>query len=125
MTVPDDRRVAILYSLAVGDALGAGTEFESPASIARKHGRIQGYVQGVNPGLRPGDFTDDTQMTLCVLAAYAEACRSGGDLLEVTLRRFLEWLGARYERLGLRGWVRAVGQEWHGEGTDMGTREGI
>jgi ADP-ribosylglycohydrolase len=95
-----DRRRGILLGAAVGDALGAGTEFQTPDQITRRHGTVTGYVQGVNHGFAPGEFTDDTQMLLCMLAGYWDAQVRGQDLVEATLRRFQEWRAARPPDIG-------------------------
>lgn len=84
---PAEVRLALLYGAAVGDALGAATEFSSPSLIERRYGRVTGYVAGSPFGFAPGEFTDDTQMVLCTLAAYAD----GGDLVEQALARYRQW----------------------------------
>jgi ADP-ribosylglycohydrolase/rhodanese-related sulfurtransferase len=96
-----DRRLAILLGAAVGDALGAGTEFQTPEQIARAHGAVSGYVRGANPGFAPGEFTDDTQLALCILGGYWDACLRGADLLDATLRRFQEWHDAGPPDVGI------------------------
>ena len=81
-------RLAVLLGQAVGDALGAGTEFQTPQEISQKYGEVTGYVQGVNYDFAPGEFTDDTHMALCILGGYWDQRVRGDDLLEATLRRF-------------------------------------
>jgi ADP-ribosylglycohydrolase len=100
VTPTADRRLGVLLGKAVGDALGAGTEFQTPDEILRRHGTVSGYVQGVNHGFAPGDFTDDTQMALCILGGYWDARVRGQDLLDATLRRFQEWRAARPADIG-------------------------
>jgi ADP-ribosyl-[dinitrogen reductase] hydrolase len=95
-----DRRLAILIGKAVGDALGAGTEFQTPVQITRRFGEVRGYVQGVNHGFAPGEFTDDTHLALCILGGYWDARLRGQDLLEATIRRFQEWHEARPPDIG-------------------------
>ena len=68
-------RLAILLGKAVGDALGAGTEFQTPDQIERKHGTVADYVQGVNQDFAPGEFTDDTHMTRLLGQIYVEEGR--------------------------------------------------
>ncbi|RLK59370.1 ADP-ribosylglycohydrolase family protein [Actinokineospora cianjurensis] len=56
----------MLVELAVGDAYGAGFEYAEPGFVAA-HNDVAGYRQ--HPGhtdLAPGQYTDDTQMTLAV-----------------------------------------------------------
>lgn len=100
MTGPSDRRLGILIGKSVGDALGAGTEFQTSEQIARRHGEVTGYVQGVNHGFAPGEFTDDTHLALCILGGYWDARLRGHDLLDATLRRFQEWRAARPPDIG-------------------------
>ena len=64
------QRLRVLQGLALGDALGAGTEFRKPDEIAASCGKVTGFVPGGVMGFAPGEFTDDTQTTLCVLRAY-------------------------------------------------------
>lgn len=86
-----DRRLAVLLGSSVGDALGAGTEFMTPEQIAARHGEVRGYVQGVHHGFAPGEFTDDTQLTLCALGAYWDARLRGEPFADAALKRFQAW----------------------------------
>ncbi|MFD9738455.1 ADP-ribosylglycohydrolase family protein [Umezawaea sp. NPDC059074] len=62
----------MLLELAVGDAYGAGFEF-ADAEFVLAHNTLRGYVQNpVYAGLRPGRYTDDTQMTIAVAEVVAE-----------------------------------------------------
>ncbi|RJO73686.1 ADP-ribosylglycohydrolase family protein [Nocardia panacis] len=63
----------MLIELAIGDAYGAGFEYADRGFVVA-HNDLTGYLQ--HPGhdtIRPGDYTDDTQMTL----AIAESIVSG------------------------------------------------
>ncbi|MFN8637713.1 MAG: ADP-ribosylglycohydrolase family protein [Chloroflexota bacterium] len=100
MTRTTDRRLGILLGKAVGDALGCGTEFQTPEQIRERYGVVDGYVQGVNHGFAPGEFTDDTQMALCTLGGYWDMQLRGEPLLDATLRRFQEWRAARPPDIG-------------------------
>jgi ADP-ribosylglycohydrolase len=62
----------MLLELAVGDAYGAGFEY-APAALIRQHNSARYYVQHPRHAIRPGCYTDDTQMSLAV----AEALVSG------------------------------------------------
>lgn len=57
-----------LLGLAVGDALGTTLEFRSPGSFAP----ISDMVGGGPFGLRPGEWTDDTSMALCLAESLIE-----------------------------------------------------
>jgi len=69
MTPDEDvhtRAQAAFLGLALGDALGATTEFMSPAEIRGKykvHRKIRG---GGWLGVKPGQVTDDTEMSLAI-----------------------------------------------------------
>ena len=72
--------------MAVGDALGATLEFRPPRPPGREHTEITG---GGPFGWRPGEPTDDTDLTMAVAEAYASSFSIQG-----VAERFLAW----YER---------------------------
>ena len=83
------RATASLLGLAVGDALGATTEFMNPEDIREKYGvhdRIRG---GGWLNLPPGSVTDDTEMARCV--ARAILGKGGWDLTAIA-EEFARWL---------------------------------
>ena len=55
-----------LYGVATGDALGAPVEFMTAEEIQRKHGTVRTMLGGGWLGLKPGEITDDTAMTIAV-----------------------------------------------------------
>lgn len=60
----------MLLELAVGDAYGAGFEF-APGMM--KYNDLSGYVQHPKHlGVRPGMYTDDTQMSIAIAEAMVE-----------------------------------------------------
>ena len=67
-----DRAVGALLGLACGDAVGTTLEFQAPGTFAP----IDDMVGGGPFGLRPGEWTDDTSMALCL----AESVLDVGDL---------------------------------------------
>jgi ADP-ribosylglycohydrolase len=76
----------MLLELAIGDAYGAGFEY-APDSLIRQHNTARYYIQHPRHGMRPGSYTDDTQMSLAV----AEALVSGEAWTPHNLaRRFVE-----------------------------------
>lgn len=83
------RARAALFGVAVGDALGATTEFMTPAQIRSRYGVLRDIVGGGWLKLSPGQVTDDTEMTLCVARGIV---RSGGGDLEPIADRFARWL---------------------------------
>jgi ADP-ribosyl-[dinitrogen reductase] hydrolase len=79
-----DRFYGSLIGLAVGDAMGAPLEFKSPGSFEPVNDMI-----GDGPHhLKPGEWTDDTSMALCL----AESLIETGKFDPVDqLSRYLRW----------------------------------
>jgi ADP-ribosyl-[dinitrogen reductase] hydrolase len=84
-----DRARAALFGVAVGDALGATTEFMTPAEIRNRYDVLREIVGGGWLKLSPGQVTDDTEMTLCVARGIVGA---GGWDLKPIADRFVLWL---------------------------------
>lgn len=59
--------------LAVGDALGATVEFMTPREIHHQYGEHRDMIGGGWLNLRPGQVTDDTQMSLALGDAILRA----------------------------------------------------
>lgn len=123
-----DRARACLTGLALGDALGATTEFMTPAEIRAAHGVHRHIAGGGWLGLRPGRVTDDTEMSLCI--ARASAAAGGWDLRGVA-EALAGWLRAGPVDVGatcrrgiraymLHGQLEAPPDEWDaGNGAAM------
>lgn len=79
---------ASLLGFACGDALGATTEFMTPALIKADIGIHKDITGGGWLQLKPGEVTDDTEMTLCVARSLVE-CRSFN--LKDIADRFAVW----------------------------------
>jgi ADP-ribosyl-[dinitrogen reductase] hydrolase len=80
---------AAFLGLALGDALGATTEFMTPAEIRARYGTHRKIVGGGWLGLKAGQVTDDTDMSLCIARALA---RAGGWDLRGIADAFATWL---------------------------------
>jgi len=92
MGTPDDIRTrarAAFLGVAVGDALGAGLEFMTPGEIRSKHGTVREIIGGGWLRLKPGQITDDTEMSLCIARAIDAA---GGWSLPGIAESFAAWL---------------------------------
>lgn len=63
-----DRFRGCLFGLACGDAIGATVEFSLPGSFTP----VTDMVGGGPYGLKPGEWTDDTSMALCLAASLVE-----------------------------------------------------
>jgi ADP-ribosyl-[dinitrogen reductase] hydrolase len=84
-----DRALGAYLGFAIGDALGATVEFMTAGEIAAKYGVHSRIIGGGWLNLRPGQVTDDTEMTLCIGRAML---RSGGWNLRAVCDEFVAWL---------------------------------
>jgi ADP-ribosyl-[dinitrogen reductase] hydrolase len=84
-----DRFLGCLLGLAAGDAVGTTVEFSTRGSFEP--------VTGINGGgpfnLQPGQWTDDTSMTLCIAASLLE---TGGFDARDQMERYWRWLEQGY-----------------------------
>jgi ADP-ribosyl-[dinitrogen reductase] hydrolase len=71
MTNLADKISGALFGVAVGDALGAPLEFMSASEIARRYGTVKEMIGGGWLNVKPGEVTDDTQMTIAAALAVA------------------------------------------------------
>jgi ADP-ribosylglycohydrolase len=80
---------AILYGLALGDALGRRTEFMSLAHIKQVYGK-----QGIQAPPDPGEFTDDTQMTIRLTEGLLQAGLTADPdrQMQAIGRQFIDWM---------------------------------
>lgn len=90
----NERFLGTIFGQAVGDALGLSTEFMSKQDVDRFYPNgIEDYSQIVQDDHRRrwqrGDWTDDTDMMLCILDSFV-ACQKV-DILDIA-RRFKEWM---------------------------------
>ena len=102
MVVPsiDDmisRARGAFLGVAVGDALGATTEFMSPAEIRAQFGVHRRIVGGGWLHLKPGRITDDTEMSLCIARAILNS--KTWDLKAVA-EEFLAWMRGKPVDIG-------------------------
>jgi len=78
-----------MLGLAVGDALGATTEFMTPREIQATYKVHRQVIGGGWLHLKPGQVTDDTEMSLCI--ARALTAKGGWDLAAIA-KEFARWL---------------------------------
>jgi ADP-ribosylglycohydrolase len=87
--VAETRIEGALLGLAAGDALGATVEFQSPEGIAARFPNGHRDIVGGGPfGWRPGQGTDDSDMTIALARAYAS---DGGFTVKAAADNFLAW----------------------------------
>lgn len=79
-----DRYRGCLLGLATGDALGATLEFRAPGTFES----ITGICGGGPHRLKPGEWTDDTSLALCLAESLIE--RRGFDPID-QLERYCRW----------------------------------
>ena len=84
-----DRTLGCLLGLATADALGTTLEFQPPGSFAP----IADMTGGGPFGLRPGEWTDDTSMALCLAESLVEM--QGFDAAD-QMARYLRWYEEGY-----------------------------
>lgn len=82
------RALGAYLGLAAGDALGAPVEFLTAREIAHR-GRHTEMTGGGWLKLKPGQITDDTEMSLCLGRAWLEA---GGWNAQIAAEHFTGWL---------------------------------
>jgi len=79
-----DRYLGSLQGLAVGDALGTTLEFSKPGKFTP----ITDMIGGGPFSLRPGEWTDDTSMALCLAESLVE--KNSFDPRD-QMERYLRW----------------------------------
>jgi ADP-ribosyl-[dinitrogen reductase] hydrolase len=79
-----DRHRGCLMGLAAGDALGTTLEFKPPGSFEP----ISDMLGGGPFRLRPGEWTDDTSMALCLAESLVEC--NGFDPFD-QIQRYVRW----------------------------------
>jgi ADP-ribosyl-[dinitrogen reductase] hydrolase len=101
-----DRSVGVVLAAAAGDALGAAHEFLRPMDESVQL-RMAG---GGTYGWKPGEWTDDTQMTLALLTPLA----AGDRRVEAVEDGLLAWYASRPRDVGTHtGSVLRMGAPLH------------
>ena len=92
-----DRALGAYLGLAVGDALGSTVEFMTASEIVASYRIHRHIVGGGWLRLKPGQVTDDTQMSLALGGALV--ARGGWDLRAVA-DAFVAWMRSRPVDIG-------------------------
>lgn len=91
------RALGSYLGFAVGDALGATTEFMNPREIKCEYGVHNKIIGGGWLKLRAGRVTDDTEMCLALGDSLVEA---GGFYLPAVADHFLAWMRSKPVDIG-------------------------
>ncbi len=128
-TKQQDRAAGVLLGVGVGDALGIPYEFQPPQDFTEDQLPL-GMPGGGPFKFGPGEFSDDTQMTLCVAAAAFEGLDLNSSAgLERVATGFLAWYRSGPRDVG--GQVSSVlaqtplchdGTTWHSMAGRAATR---
>lgn len=93
-----------IYGFAIGDAMGGTTEFMHPHEIKAKYGTVKEIIGGGWLDLKPGEITDDTQMTLCIMDAIIKAYNSDEFHWQVfgyyVKDNFIKWYNSNPKDIG-------------------------
>jgi ADP-ribosyl-[dinitrogen reductase] hydrolase len=92
-----DRALGAYLGLAVGDALGATVEFMTAREIAAQYRVHNQLIGGGWLRLKPGQVTDDTEMSLALGSALIA---SGGWNVKAISDAFVAWLRRRPVDIG-------------------------
>ena len=95
--LPRERYIGCLVGLAAGDALGAPLEFMAREEIAAAHGEVRDLIGGGWLNVEPGEYTDDTQMTVAL--AESIVARRRVDPADIA-RRFVGWAAGHPKDIG-------------------------
>jgi ADP-ribosyl-[dinitrogen reductase] hydrolase len=68
-TIKRNKIAGAIYGFAIGDAMGATTEFMTEKQIKSTFGKVTDIIGGGWLNLKAGEITDDTEMTMCVMDA--------------------------------------------------------
>ena len=87
-----DRALGAFLGFAVGDALGATVEFMTTGEIQQRYGMHRDMIGGGWLKLKPGQVTDDTQMSLALGQSIVD---SGGWNATAAADAFVAWLKSK------------------------------
>lgn len=92
-----------LYGFAIGDSMGAATEFMTAKQIKETYGKVEDIIGGGAFGWLPGEVTDDTQMTFCVIDALMSMNKKdafGYDFMIKCRNNFIDWKNTNPKDIG-------------------------
>lgn len=89
-----------IYGFVIGDAMGATTEFMNIEQIKKKYKVVKEIIGGGWLNLNPGEITDDTQMTICVMNAIMKQPKDGNEFKEFCSDNFINWINSNPKDIG-------------------------
>lgn len=98
-----DKILGSLVGFAIGDAMGATTEFMTKEQIKQQYGQVNDIIGGGWLNLPRGQVTDDTQMMLCVARGIMNADKPKKtivDTLSAIATEFIYWLDSNPPDVG-------------------------
>lgn len=114
-TLKYNKVLGALYGFAIGDAMGATTEFMTASAIHAQYGQVDQIISGGWLHLKAGEVTDDTQMTLCVADAIMAYWPDENAVMQGICRNFEKWLTSGPHDVGntcYRSIRRNEGSDW-------------
>lgn len=104
LNMKENKIAGAIYGFAIGDAMGATTEFMTEEQIKRKFGKVTDIIGGGWLNLKAGEVTDDTQMTMCVMNALMRTLNKEdpfGYLFVMECRKeFIKWYQSNPKDVG-------------------------
>ncbi len=91
------RAIGAYLGVAVGDALGATTEFLTPREIRHKYGVHRKIIGGGWLHLKPGRVTDDTEMSLALGRSIID---KSGVVATAVAEAFSDWMRTKPVDIG-------------------------
>jgi ADP-ribosyl-[dinitrogen reductase] hydrolase len=98
-----------LFGVAIGDALGATTEFMTKEEIKEKYGEVTEIIGGGIWELEGGETTDDTAMTLAVVKGIMA---NFNNPIEEIGKQFLYWENTNPVDIGIT--IQTVFKNYNG-----------
>lgn len=95
-----DKIAGAVYGFVIGDAMGATTEFMAKERIKEVYGCIKDIIGGGWLSVKPGDVTDDTEMTLCVMDALMRCNCTSLSFKRLVEDNFIKWLKSNPKDVG-------------------------
>ena len=91
LEITKDRIKGALYGFAIGDAMGATTEFMTSGQVRNRYEQVTDIIGGGWLNLEPGQVTDDTQMSICVMDAIMDSHKLTSQFYSNVGNNFVKW----------------------------------